>query len=193
MADTQQLQHPQLTRPLQIEEDSQDLKKWELNPEEELHHLKVLLYGIPVLKDKEIVRDDEGNILYQKPPIVNSIGAEEIYNFVYEHTNKMIVLGFYNETTMNQQIYSAMVSFTSALLENYVRWQLEFSNVHGLFGTVYSLIYAAYSRGLNGNEKLYRAKTQTSHETKVINEDSTTRPEERKPGIVRRILGRGFK
>ena len=190
------MQTPQMGyRPLHTEDENAELKRWELDPDDELAHLKKLLYGIikTTKNDKgETVPelDKEGKEIYIKQPIVNPEGAEEIFNFVYEHTNKIIALGYYEIEIINRQVYSSMVSFSQAVLENYEKWDLEFSNVYGLHRTIYALVYSSYTRGLKGNEKLYRSKTHTSHDHKVVQQATPMQPHQESVGIVRKMLRR---
>lgn len=188
----QQTQMPEMSRPLVMDQDSAEIKKYEIDPEEELQKLKVLLYGVvkTVKKDNEDipVTDDKGQYIYLKPPIVNSDGAEEIYNYAYQHTNKIISLGFYDDKLeMNTRIYESMKSFAQSIFINYLNWQLDFHNSVPLFENIYALIYSSYSRGLRGNEKLYRAKTQTSHDQNVKHEVIQMPETQNKPNIVRRL------
>lgn len=168
-----------------------ELKQWELKPTEELEYLKTLLEGIPYTNDKgENMYDKQGNLLYLQLPIINSKGAKSIYNFVLEHSTKLVTLGFTIDEKYEERVYHSKINFLQSCFINYENWELEYADAISLSTIVFTIIEMSFSRTLNGNEKIYRAKTHQSVEHNIKQESSQNVNDSSQGSFLSKLLKR---
>lgn len=169
--------------------DESELKMWELDPSDSLVHLKTLLDGVPYLDEQDnYIRDENGNILYLQTPIMTAEGATQIYNYVYEHTTKLITLGYLKDSKIEERVYNSKINFIKSLFINQERWKLDFSNVPHLTGVVFTIIEMSFSRSRDGNEKIYRAKTHQSVEHKISQDQKTEQVNSNQGSLFSRFI-----
>lgn len=150
-----------------------ELKQWELKPSEELENLKNLLEGVPARDENDkILYNEDGQKLYIDLPRVNDKGARSIYNFVLEHSTKLVTLGYTLNDKYEDRVYQSKMGFIQSLFNNYEEWDLSFSDAILINTVVFTIIEMSYSRSINGNEKIYRAKTHQSVEHNIKQESS---------------------
>lgn len=176
-------------KPIREQVDESELKMWELDPSDSLVHLKTLLEGIPCIDNNDnYVRDEQGNIYYIQKPIMTSEGAIQIYNYVYEHTTKLITLGYLKDSKIEERVYNSKINFIKSLFINQEKWKLDFSNVPHLTGVVFTIIEMSFSRSRDGNEKIYRAKTHQSVEHKISQDQKTEQVSSNQGSLFSRFM-----
>lgn len=192
MQDQPQQNFMQDNRGVEYDDMSSELKRWELDPTDELSTLKELLGGIPAKDEKGMIKtekDNDGNelIVYNKLPAVNRDGAEEIYNFIKQNTTKLISMGYYDKEMLNEMLYEIQVSFGQMAVVSAGIWDMEFENWLQIWGAGRAIIKSTYTRALNGNEKVYRGRTHQTSETKNISEIPQEQQQQR-PGVIKRMF-----
>lgn len=199
------------TRDIEYSRRDNEIKLWELVPEE-LSELKTLLEGIPhKRKAKDSSEEDmplyydfvTGKVdvlenipvehecapYYAKKPIVNREGAEEIYAFVHQHSTKIITLGNIDDKTYTRMVYNTRTSLNQFFFARYSVWQLDFNHASYLKSLLMTIIEMSLSRAIKGNEKAYRSRSYITHEHKMDQKISNTTDYD-KPRGINRFLGK---